>query len=75
MRRIFTLIAIFCSTFAMAQQDPQFSQYMFNKLSFNPAVAGSKDAICMGALYRNQWVDSDGAPKTGIFDVDVPIGQ
>jgi type IX secretion system PorP/SprF family membrane protein len=75
MRKIFTLIALFCTTFAFAQQDPQFSQYMFNKLSFNPAVAGSKDAICLGALYRNQWVDFDGAPKTGVFNVDAPIGQ
>ncbi|MGI8893338.1 MAG: PorP/SprF family type IX secretion system membrane protein, partial [Bacteroidia bacterium] len=41
----------------------------------NPAVAGSKDAICLGALYRNQWVDFDGAPKTGVFNVDAPIGQ
>ena len=75
MRRIFTLIAMFCTTIAMAQQDPQFSQYMFTKLSFNPAVAGSKDAICLGALYRNQWVDFEGAPKTGVFNVDAPIGQ
>ena len=75
MRRLFTLLAIFCSTYALAQQDPQFSQYMFTKLSYNPAVAGSNDAICLGALYRNQWVDFDGAPKTGVFNVDAPLGQ
>ena len=75
MRRLFAVLAIFSITFAVAQQDPQYSQYMFNKLAFNPAVAGSNDAICLGLLYRSQWVDFEGAPTTGVFNVDAPIGQ
>lgn len=75
MRRLFTIVAIFFTTLAVAQQDPQYSQFMFNKLAYNPASAGSNDAICLGLLYRSQWVDFEGAPKTGVFNIDAPIGQ
>lgn len=56
-----------------AQQDPQFSQNMFNRLYTNPAYAGSAEGICGTLLYRNQWTGFDGAPKTGLFSVDAPI--
>ncbi|MBR1769125.1 MAG: type IX secretion system membrane protein PorP/SprF [Bacteroidales bacterium] len=39
-----------------AQQEPQFTQYMFNRLSYNPAYAGSNGAICATAFYRTQWI-------------------
>ena len=39
-----------------AQQEPQFTQYMFNRLSYNPGYAGSNGAICATAFYRNQWM-------------------
>jgi type IX secretion system PorP/SprF family membrane protein len=55
------------------QQDPQFSQNMFNKLYANPAYAGSSDGICGTLLYRNQWTGFDGAPKTGVFSLDAPV--
>ena len=47
-----------------AQQDGQFSQYMFNTLAFNPAYAGSAEILNATALYRAQWVGFDGAPQT-----------
>ena len=40
----------------MAQQEPQFSQYMFNRLSYNPGYAGSNGAICFTGFYRSQWM-------------------
>lgn len=47
-----------------AQQDPLYSQYMFNTLAFNPAYAGSADVFTVMALSRHQWVGFDGAPAT-----------
>src|SRR3954464_3124639 len=76
MKRLFTaIVLISLTTLAFAQQDPQFSQNMFNRLYTNPAVAGSNDAICANLLYRTQWVGFEGAPKTGVFGVEAPIGK
>ncbi|MEO5642322.1 MAG: type IX secretion system membrane protein PorP/SprF [Bacteroidia bacterium] len=55
-----------------AQQDPQFSQYMFNPLYINPAYAGSR-GVMNGALeFRKQWVGFDGAPTTMVLAVNTP---
>lgn len=71
MRKTLTTIALAASTVvAFAQQDAQFSQNMFNKLSINPGFAGTNKAICATALYRQQWVSFPGAPKTGLISVD-----
>ena len=50
-----------------AQQDPLFSQYMFNKLLLNPAYAGSKEVLALDVLDRYQWVGIDDAPRTFTF--------
>lgn len=44
------------SCLAMAQQEPQFTQYMFNRMTYNPGYAGSSGSICATAIYRNQWM-------------------
>ena len=49
---------------SFAQQKPVFSQYTFNPLAINPAFAGSQEQFSATALYRNQWVNLDGAPTT-----------
>jgi len=67
------LLAISVISQSFGQQDPQFSQNMFNRLYVNPAYAGSSDGICATLLYRNQWTGFDGAPKTGVLGVDAPI--
>jgi len=57
------LLGIMCSTNRLfAQQKPVFSQYYFNPLAINPAFAGSQNDFSASALYRNQWVNLDGAP-------------
>jgi len=56
-----------------AQQDPMYTQYMFNSLSVNPAYAGSRDALSVLALYRNQWAGLEGAPKTATFTLHGPL--
>ena len=45
-----------------AQQDPQFTQYMFNLLALNPAYAGSAERVSIKGLTRHQWVGFEGAP-------------
>lgn len=55
------------------QQDPMYSQYMFNMLAVNPAYAGSREVLSLTALGRRQWVGIDGAPTTYTFSADMPI--
>jgi len=56
-----------------SQQDPQFSQYMFNLTSINPGFVGSSDMICMSLVNRQQWVGFKGAPNTSFFQANAPI--
>ena len=73
----FSLVAIFfvCISFeSFAQQDPQYTQYMYNTQVVNPAYVGSRGSLDFAALYRTQWVGLDGAPETGTFTFNSPIG-
>ncbi|MBN2776984.1 MAG: type IX secretion system membrane protein PorP/SprF [Bacteroidales bacterium] len=56
-----------------SQQDPMFSQYMFNTLSVNPAYAGSAGCITTSLISRHQWLGLDGAPQTQTFVVHAPM--
>lgn len=58
-----------------AQQDPQYTQYMYNMNVVNPAYAGSTDGVAIGALYRSQWVGLEGAPTTGTLAIHSPVGK
>lgn len=58
------LLGIVCTGELLAQQDPHYTQYMYNQSVFNPAYAGSKESLSLGVLYRNQWTGLDGAPET-----------
>lgn len=58
-----------------AQQDPHYTQYMYNMNVMNPAYAGSKENLAVGLLYRMQWVDIEGAPNTGTLSVHSPVGN
>lgn len=60
---------------ATAQQNPQYTQYMYNMNVVNPAYAGSKENLEIGLLYRNQWAGFDGAPTTYTFSAHSPIGE
>ncbi|MRT18077.1 type IX secretion system membrane protein PorP/SprF [Vitellibacter sp. q18] len=70
------LILILLGTFSSkAQQDPQYTQYMYNTQVVNPAYAGNRETLSFGLLYRTQWVNfGDGAPNTGTFTVNSPVG-
>lgn len=69
------LLVLLGSFSGNAQQDPQYTQYMYNTQVVNPAYVGSRDALSFGALYRTQWVGFEGAPRTLTFTGDTPIGS
>lgn len=80
---VFVLITAF-SCVGFAQQQAQFSQYMFNRLSYNPAYAGSVGSICFSGLYRNQWLGLEltspggdiapgSTPQNILFSFDMPV--
>lgn len=56
-----------------AQQDPQYTMYMFNMMSINPAYAGTKDNTDVTLLFRKQWVNYPGAPQTISFNAHTPV--
>ena len=69
------LICIITLPKAFAQQDPQYTQYMYNMNVVNPAYAGSKESLSVGLLYRDQYTDIDGGPQTFTFSAHTPIGN
>lgn len=74
MRHTFTAILIcLCSLSLFAQQENQHTMYMFYKMGFNPAYAGSKDAPCMAAIVRNQWIGLEGAPQSQLLTFNMPL--
>ena len=77
MKKIFftTLLMVLAFFDANAQQDPHYTQYMYNMNVINPAYAGSKENLSFGLLYRKQWVDIEDAPSTFSFSGSVPVGK
>lgn len=69
---IFSFFAI--ATF-YAQQDAQYTNYMYNTMNINPAYAGSRGTMSVFGLHRTQWVGLDGAPTTNTFAIHSPIRE
>ncbi|MDX1326065.1 MAG: type IX secretion system membrane protein PorP/SprF [Arenibacter sp.] len=67
-------LLLFTGSEVMAQQDAQYTQYMYNTVSVNPAYTGSRGHISIAALHRSQWVGLDGAPTTQTLNMHSPIG-
>jgi len=67
--------ALMALSAARAQQDPHYTQYMYNMSVINPAYAGSKDGLSGGLLYRKQWVEIQDSPSTGTFFIHSPVGK
>jgi type IX secretion system PorP/SprF family membrane protein len=74
MRKL-VLVFMFFSVAGFAQQDAQFTQYMYNTININPAYAGSRSAMNIFGLYRTQWVGLDGAPETSSFSLNTPLSN
>jgi len=66
---------MFFTVVCSAQQDSQYTQYMYNTIAINPAYAGSRGALSVFGLYRTQWVGLDGAPETSTFSVNTPLNN
>jgi len=73
LRNTFLLILALWGAASQAQQDAQYTQYMYNTMSVNPAYAGSRGQLSMAALYRSQWAGLDGAPETFTLNFHSPI--
>jgi type IX secretion system PorP/SprF family membrane protein len=72
-RLVTVLMLFFLFAGLYAQQDAQYTQYMYNTMSVNPAYAGSRGQLSAAALYRSQWVGLEGAPKTQTLNLHSPI--
>lgn len=60
---------------SFAQQDSQYTQYMYNTINVNPGYAGSRGAMSLFLLHRSQWVQMDGAPTTNAVSLNTPIND
>jgi type IX secretion system PorP/SprF family membrane protein len=69
------LILLLLSVSIRAQQDAQFTNYMYNTINVNPAYAGSRQSMSIFALHRTQWVGLDGAPVTNTASIHTPINN
>lgn len=75
MKKLYIVFLLLLAIEMHGQQDPQYTQYMYNMNVINPAYAGSRENLSFGLLYRTQWVGIDGAPKTGTFFGHLPVGE
>lgn len=69
-----TILCVF-TLFGFAQQDPQYTQYMYNMAIVNPAYVGATEHLNFGLLYRNQWTGISGAPQTSTFFGNAKINE
>lgn len=73
---LFTAILIWGSIqLSQAQQDAQYTQYMYNTMAINPGYAGSRGVFSIAALHRSQWLGLDGAPTTQSLNLHSPVGK
>lgn len=75
-RSIYTAWILFLIPFVgFTQQDPEYTQYMYNTMTINPGYAASKDYTSLVALARTQWVGISGAPRTQTFSFQTSLGK
>ena len=67
------LLIVSASLTSSAQQDPMYTQYMFNTQTINPAYAGTWESVGFMVLGRHQWTGFDGAPETYTFSMQAPL--
>lgn len=72
MRKILCLLMLI-PFFTMGQQEPIYTQYMFNPLNYNPAYCGSKSILSAALDYRKQWVGIEGSPQVVTFSIHSPL--
>jgi len=70
---LIVLVFVLISAISFAQQDPQYTHYMYNTLSVNPAYAGQRETLSVVGIHRSQWVGIDGAPQTQSLGIHSPL--
>lgn len=69
------LFLVFFTVVTFAQQDAQYTQYMYNTSVINPAYAGSREVLSIFGLHRTQWAGLEGAPSTNNISINSPVGK
>ena len=72
-KRILIFVLVLFSCVSNAQQDAQYTQYMYNTININPAYAGSRGVMSFFGMHRTQWVGLDGAPVTNAVSINSSI--
>lgn len=75
LKRYFLICTVLITISTQAQQEPQYTQYMYNTLTINPGYTGSVGYLEAALLHRSQWVGIDGAPRTQAFTLHSPISN
>lgn len=72
-RLLVSALSILVFSGLYAQQEIQFTQFMNNKLFYNPGVAGSAGSICINGAHRTQWAGFENAPSTQNINAEIPV--
>lgn len=75
MKKLIVLLCYLLITLGYAQQDSQFSQYMYNTININPAYAGTRASFNAFVLHRNQWIGLDGAPISNTVSINTNLEE
>src|SRR6478752_6833995 len=70
---VLIFVLIFVTIAGYSQQDAQYTNYMYNTITINPAYAGSRNVLSVFGLHRNQWSGLEGAPVTNNFAINTPF--
>ncbi len=73
-QKLLTILMVLIGLLSYGQQDAQYTQYMYNTMSVNPAYTGSRGVTSIAGLHRSQWVGLEGAPETQTLNIHSPIG-
>ena len=73
MKKIIVIVILFTTVKSYAQQDPQYSLYMFNPMGVNPGYAGSREVLSAVLVHRSQWIGLEGAPTTQTLAINSPL--
>ena len=73
LKYLIVVMILLTTASSIGQQLPQFTQYMYNTLSINPAYAGNRETLSIMGLHRSQWLGFDGAPTTQTLSIHSPL--
>jgi len=73
LKKFLLFVALFLTISLQAQQEAQYTQFMFNKLAFNPAYAGNAGFPAFSVLHRSQWAGLEGAPLSQVINFHAPL--